>query len=555
MKLRPYQQAALDAIREDLNNGGRAPLVCIPTGGGKGPCIATLLATVAAKQPGERFLCTVHTQELVGQLAETFERVSGVKPGIYSASLKRKDTDAQVTFAQVQSVAKNAVKFGRIRMLVIDECDRCPMEGDGQYRTLIKTLTIINPDLRVVGFTATPYRMGAGLVYGKGKPFDRMVFDAGVNELIADGYLSPLTSKNGGAPDLSGVKVMNGDYSSKDLDNRLSDEHTVSKACDEIMRYGANRKAWLVFCSGVKHAAMVQTALRERGIEAPLIEGNTPDAERRDSIAGFKAGRIRALININVLSVGFDSPHVDMVVLLRPTMSPGMYFQQLGRGFRIAPGKKDCLVLDLAGNIMMHGPVDTLNARMSKAKKGEGSGKAPMKTCDDCQEIVPAGVRVCPACGHKFPEPAIVRHNASAFTDSPLSERKQHLVSGMRFDVHVSRKTAGPPTIKVTYQCGMMSVYEWWSVDVLSNNFARRKSIGTIASFPRVAGDRELLVVDGKLIGVYNGQRTEITTAIGCIPYCACLSTPQAIETMPSPNDPRYQMVVSRSFNDAKVIA
>src|SRR5262249_45525244 len=178
-------------------------------------------------------------------------------------------------------------------------------------------------------------------------------------------------------------------------------ESITDTAVDEILAYGEGRRSWLVFCSGVEHATHVAAALRGRGVSCATIFGDTPPAERDRTIAAFKRGEIRALASMGVLTTGFNAPSVDLIAMLRPTKSVGLYVQMVGRGTRLAPGKQNCLVLDFAGNVARHGPVDAVKP----ARSAEGDGPPPSKVCPDCDSIVAAAARQCPDCGHQFPPP------------------------------------------------------------------------------------------------------------------------------------------------------
>lgn len=549
MRLRPYQESAINAIRTSLSSGTKRPIVCLPTGSGKTPVIVTLLHTLSERFPDERFVCAVHTQELVSQLSETYERVSGGKSAVYSASLKRKEL-GRVIFAQIQSIYKKACAVGRIKLLVVDECDRIPVEGSGQYRTFIEESTVINPDLRVCGFTATPYRTGSGLVYGEGQSFNELVYDAGIRELINGGWLSKLVSKDGGRPDLAGVHVRNGDYVASELEGVMADEGKVEKAVEEIIRYGSDRKAWLVFCSGVKHATLVSEAFARHNIEAPIIEGNTPDAERKEYIRRYRAKELKCLVNINVLSVGFDAPHVDLVALLRPTKSPGLYYQQVGRGLRISKDKRDCLILDMAGSINEHGPIDTLNDRIKRAKSAKEKGVAPTKTCDECKEIVPAGVRVCPSCGYEFPAPQIAKHNIVASELSALAEVRKVEVTDVTYSVNTPKDVTKKPTLMVHYRRGFEIVArEWISIDSEADPYAHGKALTWLYNIPKMVVDgRSLTIGSGKAMGYTPDGPLEIKTAADMLLFCVCLIKPTAIEVRPNSKKPKYDDIVGRTF-------
>ena len=258
LTLRPYQEAAIVEICNALKGGNRRPLACMPTGSGKTPVICALANHFI--QTECRVLIAVHTQELIKQIADTYENMFNVKPAVYSAGLNRKEI-GDITIAQVQSACRNVSLFGKISFVLVDECDRIPEEGEGQYRTLLKGLGQSNSKAQVCGLTATPYRMGTGLVYGPDGVFDSMVFDVGISDLIGQGYLSPVRSKHCEAPDLSNIHIRAGDYAASELEETFAVPENVRLAVKEILYFGNDRKAWLVFVSGKKHGDMVQSEL------------------------------------------------------------------------------------------------------------------------------------------------------------------------------------------------------------------------------------------------------------------------------------------------------
>lgn len=543
MILRTYQSDAIAAIRQSLRDGVQSPIACLPTGSGKSAVIASLLVELVNRMPAERFLVCVHTKELVAQLAATYERVAGKPPGVYAASLHRRETDKQVTFCQIQSVYKKATEFGRVALTIVDEADRIPIDGDGQYRSFIGDLRIINPDMRLVGLTATPYRTGMGMVFGDGRPFDTLVFDAGVRELMDAGFLSRLVSKDVARPDLSGVHVRQGDYVASELEKVMTDETKVEKAVQEICRYGEDRQGWLVFCSGLKHARMVQQKFADVGRSFPVIDGSMSQKDRDNLITEYRDRKIRCMINVNVLTVGFDAPHVDLIALLRPSKSPGLYYQMIGRGLRLSEGKPNCLVLDLAGLVYEHGPIDTLNDRITNREKGE-KGEAPVKTCQHCLSICPAGCRKCPECGAPFPELPIAKHEVKAAHVSPLAETTDVPVDATAYSVHKGKDASKPATVCVTYKCGLRFIREWWSLDHNAHAFARSKAMRTVLSIPSVS-----LVDDaGTTVGIHDGTRVRLNTASDWVGYLSCFPSPKSIQVHPDPKNPTYLKVVGRSY-------
>lgn len=477
MTLRPYQQRAVDAVWAYLRARPGNPCVVLPTGGGKTHVMAAMIQHALTEWPGTRICVLAHVRELVAQNADKLrQHWPGAPLGVYSVGLGRRDRFEPVIFASIQSVAKKAAQLGRFDLLLIDEAHRVPLRAEGQYREFIDGCRRFNPALRVCGLTATPYRLGGGPVCGPDYILTDVCFDAGVGDLIRDGYLCRLVSKAGAArADLSGVHVRNGEYVGGELERAVNIASVIEAACDEIVMLCADRRAWLVFCAGVEHARNVADALAARGIVCAVVLGDTPTAERDASIAAFQRGQLRALVNVNVLSEGFDASHIDAIILLRPTKSAALYYQQCGRGLRLHPGKKSCLVLDFAGNIVEHGPVDAI---VPPCKPGESiKSKTPVRECPLCRSLVPVQVRICPDCGHQFPLVDRARHDATA-SDAPiLSDERatsiEHMVSHVTYSRHVGK--SGVPTLQVTYHCGLRTFREWVCLE--HGGFARAKAL------------------------------------------------------------------------------
>ena len=477
--LRWYQREAVARTIGYFESGMTGnPLIVLPTGAGKSIVIAAFVSEVLSRWPGERFLMLTHVKELVEQNARKLEALLPFgSVGVYCAGLGRKELGRPVTAASIQSAAR-PIADGDLDadLVLIDECHLVPKSGEGQYRTAIEQLRERNPHVRVIGLSATPYRTDTGLLTeGDGRIFTDVVIDVPIPRLISEGYLSPLRSKGSRAEAaLDGVTVRAGDYAPGELEAAMLEGDLVARACDDIMRHAADRSRWLLFASGVKHALAVAEELDARGVSVACVFGETPTAERAATIAAFKAGELRALVNVGVLTTGFDAPETDCVVLLRPTKSPGLYYQMVGRGFRIAPTKTDCLVLDFGGNVRLHGPVDQI--RIDRERGGPKKPKAaPVKTCPKCDEIVALGVRECPACGHAWPEREL-RHETRADDVAILGGEKRGEwcdVSTVKAVSHLSR-SSGMRTLRVDYVCGLRSYSEYVCLE--HEGFARRKA-------------------------------------------------------------------------------
>ncbi|MBF0093944.1 MAG: DEAD/DEAH box helicase [Alphaproteobacteria bacterium] len=471
--LRPYQQSAIDAIYAYFGDQAGNPLIVIPTAGGKALVLAAFVQGVLAQWPDQRILIITHVRELIAQNhAELLGQWPDAPAGIYSAGLGRRDLHTQVLFAGIQSIHKRAYDVQRCDLVLIDEAHLIPRASDTMYRRFLDDLAIINPYLKIIGFTATPYRLDSGLLHkGEDALFTDIAYEVSVRSLIEQGFLCPLVSKAPGVRlDVTGVGSRGGEFIPKDLQAAVDQDPITRAAVDEIVTYGESRRSWLVFCAGVDHAIHVRDAIRTRGICCESIFGDTPKTERDAIVTAFKKGQIRALASMGVLTTGFNAPTVDLIAMLRPTKSAGLYVQMAGRGTRLFPGKDNCLVLDFAGNVACHGPIDMVKPK----DKGEGDGEVPVKECPDCHSILPAATRTCPDCGHEFPAPE-VKIEATASSLEILSLNRPQWVAVDDVSYYLHEKPGKPPSLRVEYLCGMVRHQEW--VCLQHTGYARQKAV------------------------------------------------------------------------------
>lgn len=448
MELREYQSEAVTAA---LQSAGNALLV-IPTGGGKSYVIGGIIEKLLSLAPSFNFLVLQHRKELVEQNYEKFIELAPnhiFSAGIYSASVGLKEVKP-ITFAQIQSIHGKDWPY-RINMVLIDEVHRIKREDAGMYRTFINKLKEKNPQLGLVGLTATPFRTESGIIMEDTKDggalFPEINFDIGMRELIEKGFLSNLVSKYGkNQADLKQVKVRRGEYVVEDLENAISP--LMASACDEICHWGKeqNRKKWLVFCPGVDTTKKFAEEIKTRGIPCEAIHGGLSTEERDRLLQGFREGKWH-LTNCDILTEGFDEKGIDLIAILRPTKSPGLFMQICGRGLRKAPKKTDCLVLDFGGNIERFGPIDAI--RVKKHKLGFKLDRRPVKFCPACGNAHNINVMHC-QCGHAF-ERLTRPHEGEASSLPILSEERWLSVTGRHFKVH--QKEGKPPSLKVTYEC------------------------------------------------------------------------------------------------------
>ena len=473
LTLRPYQQAAIASIYGYFQNNKGNPLVIIPTAGGKSLVMAAFIEGVLKAWPDQRILIVTHVRELIAQNhAEMIALWPEAPAGIYSVGLGKREAQARVLFAGIQSIHRRAHEVGHTDLVLIDEAHLIPGNTSTMYRRFLDRLAQINPALKVIGLTATPFRTDSGMLHeGKSALFTDIAFEAPVRELIDQGYLSPLVSKQPATQlDVSKVGTRAGDFIARDLAAAVDQDAITRAAVAEIIDYGKDRKSWLAFCSGVDHARHVAEEFQHRGFSCHTIFGDTPKDERDAIIAAFKRGEIRALASMGVLTTGFNAPGVDLIALLRPTKSAGLYVQMVGRGTRLAPSKENCLVLDFAGNVRRHGPIDLVRPK----RPGEaGGGDAPTKVCPMCDSIVALSSTECPDCGYEFPAREVKIAPTAAALPILSPKAPQWLpVHGVSYSRH--DKLGGLPSLKVTYNCGLKSYSEWVCIE--HQGYARQKA-------------------------------------------------------------------------------
>ncbi|MCC9642993.1 DEAD/DEAH box helicase [Rhodopirellula sp. JC740] len=488
MKLRSYQQAAVDAVYDHLRNRDDNPVAVLPTGAGKSLVLAKI-ASDAVTQWNGRVLILAHVKELLEQNADKVRRLCpDIKVGLYSAGLKKRDTNTPVLVAGIQSIYKRACDLDPFDLIVVDEAHLISKKGDGMYRQFLADCKVINPHVRVIGLTATPFRLDSGMICSADHFLNQVCYEIGIKKLILDGYLSPLISKAGvNRADFGGLHLRAGEFVSEEVESLVNDDALVSAACGEIVELTVDRRAVLIFASSVAHGRRVVEVLRENhGIECGFVTGETPAGERDELLARFRGDAptslietepLRFLCNVNVLTTGFDAPRVDCVVMLRPTMSPGLLYQCVGRGFRLHPGKENCLVLDFGGNIERHGPIDQIKPKDKAARPGQ---EPPAKECEKCHALVACGYANCPECGHPFPPPEREAHDAQASEAGVLSGEvtdTEYDVQDIIYRVHRKRDADedAPRCLRVDYMIGL----ERWQSEYICiehSGYARRKA-------------------------------------------------------------------------------
>ena len=474
--LRDYQKKAVDEVFNYICNNKGNPVVIAPTGSGKSVLIAEIIRKSLKWWPGTRILMLTHQKELIEQDMDKLKKIAPeLDMGVYSASLKSKDASHDVTFASIQSICKN--KEDRFNVVLVDECHLINNNESGNYRSYLGML-----NCRVIGFTATPYRLGQGMIVGEDTIFDHYIETISILEMQKKGYLSRLSSKTTSVTlDVAGVSKLNGEFKQGELDKKVNtldnNEAIVNELANYITMQGV--KHMIVFCTSVEHAYSIKSLMNQKEIPTVCVEGAMDKATREKAIEEFTSGKALCATNVNVLSIGFDYPDIDCVVMLRPTLSTALYVQQAGRGLRIAPNKDRCLLLDFAGNVRRHGPIGMLSSIPKDKMKGEGTGIPPMKTCPECLELLLASTRVCPTCGHEFPVHS--KEFRLFLGDVNGDEETAHIVTAWTWIQKLSKK--GQLMWVVTYSTQIISsddgeslVKEYLVIDENASPFARNKA-------------------------------------------------------------------------------
>lgn len=326
MELRPYQQAAVNAVYQHLRERNDNPCVVLPTGTGKSVVIAQIV-TDAVKLWGGRVLVLAHVKELLEQnSAKVAALCPDIPVGLFSAGLKSRDTREPVIVAGIQSVYNKACDLGSFDLIIVDEAHLIPQDGDGMYRTFLEDMLVVNPNVRLIGMTATPFRLKGGLICKPENLLNHICYEAGLKEMIAQGYLSPLVSRAGRAEaKLDDLHIRGGEFIADEAAAAMDQHELVMAACREIIDLTRDRKSVLIFCASVEHCNHVAAAISSiSGNECAIVTGNTSTVERAEILTRFRGEQVpddffsfkqplKFLANVNVLTTGFDAVRQEVV--------------------------------------------------------------------------------------------------------------------------------------------------------------------------------------------------------------------------------------------------
>lgn len=459
---REYQNEALSAIWNYFQVKSGNPVIAHPTGTGKSCIPAFFIQKVMQQWPNQRFLMVTHIKELIQQNFEVMKEIWPNAPiGIYSAGLKQKHFHLPIVYGGIQSMGKEPGKFGHRDICFIDEAHLVGDNDSSQYLTFLNTMKIINPNMKIIGMSATPFRMQMGMITD-GPIFDDVIHDlTGVepfNRMIAEGYLAPLVPKRTRTElDVSNVGMSKGDFIASALQAAADKNEITYEALRETVQAGENRRSWLIFASGIEHSEHIRDMLGTFGIECASVHSQRNENDNTAALRAFKSNNLRSIVSYSKLTTGFNHPYIDLIVDLRPTMSIPLHIQKLGRGTRPAPGKLNCVVLDFSRNVPRLG---TINDPIIPRKKGDKGGEALIKICESCGTYNHASARVCSYCGQEF---------IFKIKLVPTSGVEQIIKSDLpiveMFDVikaiyNKKQKDGKPPYIKTTYICGIQSFSE-----------------------------------------------------------------------------------------------
>lgn len=478
MQLRDYQARAIEMLYAwfEKNKSGH-PVLNMPGGSGKSLVIASLAKEALKNWPDTRILMLVHSKELISQNADKLRKLWPNAPlGIYSASVGIKELGEPITYAGIGSVAKRAQEVGYIDLCIIDEVHAVSTAESGIYRKLIAELLKLNPAMRIVGLSASPYRLGQGMITeGPTAIFSEILEPVGIEELIYKGHLVPLRSKiTGHKLDTDGLHKRQGEYVASEMEAKFNTDDHNRAVVQEVIEKASSRKHWLIFCTGIAHSEEVAECMRAAGISAEALDAKHSKAERERKLSDFESGKLRALCNVGILTTGYDFPPLDCIIFLRATMSPGLYLQMAVRGMRPSAGKSDCLVLDFAGVVATHGPITAITPPSKKTGESK-NGEAPTKICEICGEICASSARACPSCGELFPEPA---KKELALRDDDIMglEGKELEISAWVWRKHIS-KASGKEMLACTFYGALSEkpITEYWPI--MHDGYAGQKAM------------------------------------------------------------------------------
>lgn len=502
IELRPYQIRTLDhaweALQVQLN-----VLISAPCAAGKTILFSKIVQRLLRENPAFRCLILTDREILVTQ---SRDKLASVAPelsadiGIVCSSVATdKELHKRVTIASRQTLINHLDRFEPVQLAIVDECHLMAVPNEqkelpDQFAVIVARLREYNPRMRLVGCTASPYRLGTGYIYGSNNRegscpyFDQVDAEITTKELLAEGFIAPLVGRvktgDNFINDLQGVAITGGEYNLGQLSSLMCKEVHVQSCIDAWKEYASDRKKTLVFCTTIKHAETVAEAFTSQGIPAYAIHSKLSPVEESARMAALATGSAKVFTSVAKLTTGMDVVDLDCGIMARPTKSTALYKQMVGRFQRLAPEKDDALILDLVGCTKEFGTdMDNLKVQIPR---GSGEGDAPYKICPGenadgtvCGQSVHASLMYCPFCGFAFPrteeiDAKLGKLEKVTFNKQP--EPEAYYVQSVKYDIHESRNS-GKYLIKVTYSCGPFStLYEYVCLPDFYSGYAVEKA-------------------------------------------------------------------------------
>jgi DNA repair protein RadD len=459
--LRPYQEEVLKVIWDAIPTD-QFILIYAVCGAGKTIIASELMKRLLIQWPNLRIAFIAQRSVLITQTKDKLLKVwpdAVDKIGIASKGVENiVNTDLPITIGTIQTLINKINTTAPFDLIITDECHHVsPMNIKSQYKTFFETMTRYNPKVRVLGISGSPFRLGHGYSYGTAcKPgninlFPDLHYRISISDLQKDGYLCGYRAKatTDISSDLASVRKT-GDYNIGDLSAVMSKQQHVGSAVLALNEHASDRKHVVVFAVTIAHAEKLKEAFGE---QSTIIHSELPPEDRLRALDDFETGRRRVIINVSILGEGWDSPSIDCIIMCRPTMSPVVFIQQVGRGLRPHPDKKDVLILDLANNCQTHGDPDSPRVEIpGRSKKKElVVEEKKSKTCPNCDEVVEPRATICMVCGWEF---VTERNDPVVLTDYKFEKVKSASMIGeiseIEFTKHVSK--AGNLMVKMTIE-------------------------------------------------------------------------------------------------------
>lgn len=502
MMLRDYQVRAVDSgVRFLFEAPEPSGLILMPTGTGKSVVIGSIVQQVKHYYPAAKIVMLTHVKELVEQNYEKAVKISQRNIGLWSAGLRKKQYTSDIVFAGIDTVARNPHHLDERHIILIDEAHRVSHKPNTNYHNVTDVLRQINPRVKSLGFTATGYRMGQGLLtydwfnvktqtttpaYWKSIVED-MTSTAEFNSFFDKGYLKRVVPKATDSEiDVSNMrKQSDGEYNQHDVEVEVNNANKIRSIVDEICDNGFDRRSWMVFSAGNKNAALLTDEIASRGVSVAMITDDTPAGERAAIIAAFKRYELRCIVNNGILTTGFDHEGVDLIAVVRVTNSTPLWVQILGRGTRpvfaqgfdlttvdgrlaaiFASGVYNCLVLDFAGNSKRLGAINApVIPEPPERRRKKQAGDCPVKICPHCGMYNATMVAVCENCNREFPISESIEEHASTrelIVGEHIKDIRKLRVTSTTFRLHSTTLSTGSAvsSIYVKYNCGNDGKFE-----------------------------------------------------------------------------------------------